>query len=666
MIERFEKSSFMEIKYWILLFLYVLIEFGSFAQSVTWYDDGSVKVTGDKEAVFYSYIPEKFDDSFNMVHLDVNTLFSDPNLLKGVPIKGYTDAAGVYLTGERKVRFEIFAYDPSKPDKIGGFLYGHDNDSYFRTNEETPFDPLHHNNYYELLGVSSGRSSINPKYWFSRAAIPVPDDTYCIEKGISRAKFRVLLFLHTAESVGGIVEVGTIFNGAKALVKGVLLKRTAKWLLKRYGKKRALLHSVGLGTMIFGSDVVDSFFKSAGGGERCIRYASSIQPIILKLTVKNARVYKHKITGYERTFKPSEVFKKNTNRWLDQDFGNLFNKSKAFTIAAHRGYWRKTGVAQNSIAAIREAMLKSDADMIELDVRSSKDRIPICFHDDKPQQVLRGLRKYPDKTLYDFDWNELKEYHLYDRHGNETAEKLVSLEQAFKYYADQEYTKPINLDIGIPAKVNQGGRKVDGQVFFDAVFLKSIELAAKYGITNRVIFKGKYQFSDPIWNRVKDTLSKYYVERDGFRFRPVIAYTPKLGEEIGAGTHNPTEFRHNYLNNWLAKEKRVELPFLTVVGMEVRLKNDEVTPVNTDLLLAIEKVKKTEMDIREQALKVGVFSETPSTCQGYWTKSAVEKYIDFSLDHRNNFDWILNKGYDYIITDFPNILNQLRTARGSN
>lgn len=47
---------------------------------------------------------------------------------------------------------------------------------------------------------------------------------------------------------------------------------------------------------------------------------------------------------------------------------------------AHRGYW-KSGLQENTMDAFRAARERG-AEMIEFDVRLSKDRIPVVFHDD--------------------------------------------------------------------------------------------------------------------------------------------------------------------------------------------------------------------------------------------------------------------------------------------
>lgn len=324
------------------------------------------------------------------------------------------------------------------------------------------------------------------------------------------------------------------------------------------------------------------------------------------------------------------------------DFSSLFRKDGKITVAAHRGYWENAGVAQNSIAAIDAANAIAGSNWIELDIRSSKDKHPIIFHDDMPQKVLQDIRDdYPASSVYDLAWNTLKDYYLYDRFNEKSTETLLDLATVFKHIDDTGIEKPINMDIGIPDQVPQGEAKVDGKPFFDAVFLQAIGLACQYKLTRQIVFKGKYTYDHEIWDRVDSVLFKHGEYNDDGEFDvPRIAYTPKLGDD--------TENGDDYFNNWITAVQENLLPGVKVVGMEIRLKRNpkDANDPMTFLKNAMATAKQAE-------LKVGVFSEAPTTCQGYWTKGAVEKYIDFELDRRNDFEWLDSVGYDYVITDFP-------------
>ncbi|WP_422356732.1 glycerophosphodiester phosphodiesterase family protein [Roseivirga pacifica] len=330
------------------------------------------------------------------------------------------------------------------------------------------------------------------------------------------------------------------------------------------------------------------------------------------------------------------------------DYSGLFNSNHDITVASHRGYWEEAGVVQNSINAIDAAANITGMDWIELDIRSTKDKHPILFHDDQPQKILRDISStYPTSSVYDLTWNEIKNYYLYDRFNQQSSEKLLDLNGAFTHIANENITLPINMDIGIPAQVPQGSGKVNGQPFFDAVFLKAIGLAIEKNILDRIVFKGKYAYDDPIWRRVDSVLVHHSVRQGEKLISPKIAYTPKLGEEIPSLT--------TYFYDWMAVKDGVKsVPGISVEGIEIRLKNEpNGDSVKSFLLMAISTAQS-------HGLKVGVFSEAPSTCEGYWTKGAKERYINFDEEKRNNFEWLIGKGYDYIITDFPKNLIEFR------
>ena len=115
-----------------------------------------------------------------------------------------------------------------------------------------------------------------------------------------------------------------------------------------------------------------------------------------------------------------------------------------------------------------------------------------------------------------------------------------------------------------------------------------------------------------------------------------------------------------YFNDWINPKLFKINPHILVVGMEIRIKRTNL--ISTKLKRDAEKIKKIT-GLHGKRLMVGTFSETPTSCQGYWTKSAAERYVNFAMDNRNNFDFLFNLGYDYIITDMPNVLYNLRSVR---
>lgn len=94
----------------------------------------------------------------------------------------------------------------------------------------------------------------------------------------------------------------------------------------------------------------------------------------------------------------------------------------AFTqrYIAHRGSFDKKKIPENSLAAFRKAMEHGYA--VELDVRLTKDGIPVVFHDDTLERMC-GVDKQVDSCSYE----ELLRYHL-----GETGEKIPTFSEVLR------------------------------------------------------------------------------------------------------------------------------------------------------------------------------------------------------------------------------------------
>lgn len=66
---------------------------------------------------------------------------------------------------------------------------------------------------------------------------------------------------------------------------------------------------------------------------------------------------------------------------------------------AHRGYW-KSGLTENTLAAFRAAREK-DAQMCELDVQITKDKIPVVFHDEDLRRLAGRTEKVADLFIHE-------------------------------------------------------------------------------------------------------------------------------------------------------------------------------------------------------------------------------------------------------------------------
>lgn len=137
------------------------------------------------------------------------------------------------------------------------------------------------------------------------------------------------------------------------------------------------------------------------------------------------------------------------------------NKSKYVTIVAHRGDWRKS--PENSIKAF-ESCIEMGADMIEIDVRKTKDNELVVIHDNTLDRTTNGKGKISDKTLA-----EIKNLRLRAGHGAVTRHSIPTLEEVLLLCKDKVL---INIDKGYD--------------YFEQVH----KLLVKTGTLDQVVIKG--------------------------------------------------------------------------------------------------------------------------------------------------------------------------------
>ncbi len=82
-------------------------------------------------------------------------------------------------------------------------------------------------------------------------------------------------------------------------------------------------------------------------------------------------------------------------------------------VIAHRGCWKET--SENSLAAIR-ACVDMGVDMVEIDVRPTRDGVLVLMHDDTIDRTTNGAGK-----LSDFTYEELKQFRLKEGKGGKDA-----------------------------------------------------------------------------------------------------------------------------------------------------------------------------------------------------------------------------------------------------
>ena len=138
-------------------------------------------------------------------------------------------------------------------------------------------------------------------------------------------------------------------------------------------------------------------------------------------------------------------------------------KSKYVIVISHRGDWRN--FPENSALAI-ESVIKMGVDIMELDLKMSKDSVLVLSHDETLGRCSTGKGRVSDYT-----YEELKKFKLRRAHGASIDTcRILSLEQALSICKDR-----------ICVNVDQGYQYYD----------KVLEIAERLGVTDQILIKGK-------------------------------------------------------------------------------------------------------------------------------------------------------------------------------
>ena len=154
-------------------------------------------------------------------------------------------------------------------------------------------------------------------------------------------------------------------------------------------------------------------------------------------------------------------YEKRTDRILAQ----IHNPdSKYVVVAVHRGDWRN--YPENSIPAI-ESIIRMGADIMELDLKLTKDSVLVLSHDKTINRCLTGKGNVSDYTLA-----ELKAMRLKRAHGVATDSlRIPTLREALECCKDRIC---VNVD--------------QGYEYYDMV----LEITEELGVTDQILIKGTY------------------------------------------------------------------------------------------------------------------------------------------------------------------------------
>ena len=136
--------------------------------------------------------------------------------------------------------------------------------------------------------------------------------------------------------------------------------------------------------------------------------------------------------------------------------------SKNVVVACHRGDWRNW--PENSLAAI-ESVIGMGADIVELDLKLTKDSVLVVCHDRTIDRTTSGKGRVCDIT-----YDSIRRCVLKTGHGVKTTHRMPTLREALEVCKDRIV---VNVD--------------QGYEYYDLVLGVTEEL----GVTEQILIKGK-------------------------------------------------------------------------------------------------------------------------------------------------------------------------------
>lgn len=170
--------------------------------------------------------------------------------------------------------------------------------------------------------------------------------------------------------------------------------------------------------------------------------------------------------------------------------------SDYIAVISHRGDWRN--YPENSIPAI-ESIIRMGVDMMELDVKMTKDSVLVLMHDKTINRMTTGKGLVSDIT-----YDSLMTFKMKRAHNVATDSiKVPTLRQAFECCKDRIL---INVD--------------HAQNYYKEI----VELAEEMGMTGQVLMKGKKSI-----DQVAADMAPY---ENNLLYMPIIDINKEKGQEL--------------------------------------------------------------------------------------------------------------------------------------
>ena len=170
--------------------------------------------------------------------------------------------------------------------------------------------------------------------------------------------------------------------------------------------------------------------------------------------------------------------------------------SKYVVVACHRGDWRN--YPENPIPAI-ESIIRMGADIMELDLKLTKDSVLVLSHDWTIDRCTNGKGRVSDYTL-----DELKQFRLKRAHGVTTDSlHICTLREALECCKDRIC---VNVD--------------QGYEYYDMVLALTEEL----GVTDQILIKGKHSVASVAENMA--------AHKHNMMYMPIIDIQKEQGQKL--------------------------------------------------------------------------------------------------------------------------------------
>ena len=167
-------------------------------------------------------------------------------------------------------------------------------------------------------------------------------------------------------------------------------------------------------------------------------------------------------------------------------------------VISHRGDWRNS--PENSIPAI-ESIIRMGADMMELDVKMTKDSVLVLMHDKTIDRMTNGKGLVSDIT-----YDSLMTFNMKRAHNVATDSiKVPTLREALLCCKDRIL---VNVDHAYP------------------YYKEIVELANELGVTGQVLMKGKSNI-----DKVNEDMAKH---ENNLLYMPIIDINKPKGQALFA------------------------------------------------------------------------------------------------------------------------------------